>query len=764
VRHALLFLVAVAACVDAPDESTVSSDVITNPQVGGPWASNGTCATTIQYWVAANAPVPAQVVTYMNNAATNWGCSYAQAWHGAYSTGDDGLGAYKWFRTSATADVGYGTYNDCGVVYWNNETQCAYFLPARDTTCIGTGCSASSRAATSTALVLDRYKQLGYENALGVPISNPVPRSWTNTYYQLFTNGVITYHATYGAHALGGADATDRNLALEWRNRFGAHPTTSGSPPVYPLMQDAACTARVLGSTSCIATYRLGRFTKYRDLYVNETSWLIARDGWPRGFIVDGPNATAWVADAQTRTGYGTTPWSGGIGFPFEDNAQVGTTADGYPVYNQQFEWGNIIRQPTNCSSGAAVSTVTFANRSAMTIGATTSGFCPGAAIGPICNQDEQPWIPFTAPGGAAGQYRFRCSPNFSELPLGVEIQSPPGAASIFVIDPVFRDWRDGRKVEDAIAQDGLPTANEACTTTNSWCQQIFGEAAIYREFGADETFRVAGSYFDKHMELGGTESCLGLPTADTPRPGQPRIQPFTGGSIIESTDGVAFASCATQLYDIYCWFPEVRGAVTDNIHERFPGGDTAFFYFNRHGEDEKAGRIPGFLGLTTTPNGGKVLYDTNVWASNFQGPQAVLGQFGERVKWEFFHGSGGGVSTRVYPLIFGQKCVSVPQSSNGTTTPPTPGFKNSKIREDDECWGCDDDVGYVRWDYAGLCDAAWQVSDTGWSDVIHNTRDNGGASGSFVSFDYRQFCYRCRNQTSSTAPCTTGVDPSWSR
>jgi hypothetical protein len=763
-RLVLVILTPLTACsgLDEEDIAQDSSAVITTPREGGPWGSNGTCATSIAYYVAPNGSVPSQVQTYMNNAATNWGCSYFQNWHGAYSTGNNGLGAYKWFRTSATADVGYGTYNDCGLAYWNNDSQCAYFLPARNTTCVGASCTANSRSASSSDLILAKYKNLGFENGLGMPISNPVPKSWTNTYYQLFTNGVITYHATYGAKALGGSDATDQKLALAWRDRFGAHPGATGAPPAYPLTQDTGCTARVVGSTLCASIYRTGRYTKFWDFYQNLASWIIARDGWDKAFIVDGLDASAWVQDAQTRTGYGLTPWSGGIGFPLENAQQVGTTS-GRPIYNQQFEYGNIVRQPSDCNTGTNVSTVHYANAAPLTIDANIVGFCPGASIGPTCIQEDQAWVPFTIPGGGGtGQYQLICSPFAPEWPRGIRVQwstaGQPFGPLVTIHDPVFTEWKGTLKIEQAFNAYGLPRSEEICSEATGWCAQEFDRSAMYREYGHFDVFKVNGVFFSRHEEIGGIFGCLGLPTSDSPTGAFPRTQTFVGGTITETSAGNAAVDCTTQLFDTYCWFPEVRGAKTTDIHEGIT--TEAYFYWNISPEgDTKSGRPPAFLGLPTTP-GGMATYDNNVFGNNFQGPTLV---HGDRDQWEFTSREAlGGFSTRIYPLIYGQKCITVPQNANGTSTPPDGGWKNSKIREDDECWGCDDTVGYVRWNYYDLCNDVWLQGDTGWSANQRSTPENNGVSGDFEFFDYRHYCYRCRNQTTSHEECTTGVDTSW--
>src|SRR5262245_11070082 len=101
-KHVLgVSLAILTACSGLEEEvSQDGSAIVTTPRIGGPWGSLGTCSTSIGYWIEPNGSVPSQVVAYMNNAAANWGCSYSPSWHGAYSTGADGLGAYKWFRTS----------------------------------------------------------------------------------------------------------------------------------------------------------------------------------------------------------------------------------------------------------------------------------------------------------------------------------------------------------------------------------------------------------------------------------------------------------------------------------------------------------------------------------------------------------------------------------------------------------------------------------------------------------------------------------------
>ena len=89
---------AVVAC------STPASTRISSQAAGGPWGSYPTCSTTSNL-VAPHGPVPSQVVTYMDNAAKNWGCSY-QVWSNqASSTDSDGLGAYKWYPLLVDEEV-----------------------------------------------------------------------------------------------------------------------------------------------------------------------------------------------------------------------------------------------------------------------------------------------------------------------------------------------------------------------------------------------------------------------------------------------------------------------------------------------------------------------------------------------------------------------------------------------------------------------------------------------------------------------------------
>lgn len=302
-----------------------SSALVTNPTVGGPFGSASTCASGAGLRVGPGAAVPAPVVAYLDAAAANWGLTHYPAYHLAASTGADGLGAYKWYRGS---NNGWA-----GVAYWNNETQCAYYVPNTPSSCLGTGCTVQPNGTAPQ--LYQKYAALGWEDGvLGLPISNPVRWGWAGVTYQLFTNGVITYDATHGAHYAGGPDEDARALAEAWKRQFGASPTSG--PATYAFMDDPVCTNTTGAPGDCAQSAgKDGRVVRIWDAYWGKPAYALARTGWDRGYVVWGPHAEVWTREA------GATPWRT-TGFPLSD---LKTLPSGHELY--RFEDATLYRTPS---------------------------------------------------------------------------------------------------------------------------------------------------------------------------------------------------------------------------------------------------------------------------------------------------------------------------------------------------------------------------------------------------------------------------------
>ncbi|MEO8552061.1 MAG: hypothetical protein ABI678_18920, partial [Kofleriaceae bacterium] len=299
-RTALLLL---AACADEPDEGLKSSELVVNPTIGGPFGSLETCSST-PIIISANGEVTKGATSLMDNAAANWGHTNAPETFAAASTGSDGLGASKWYRGSGR------TATKALLVYWNNATQCAYVVPNTATTCMGLQCEA--RSLDTSNHVYRKYAALELEDGvLGMPISNPIRFGGTSVTYQLFTNGVITYDAAYGAHYAGGPEPEALALARGWMRAFGV--STTAGPAAYPFMEDASCTSTRAALGNCTQDGgKNGRYAKVFDRAAQLPAYFLARTGWTESYPVWGNYAAEWMRIA------GPQPWNT-HGFPLAD-------------------------------------------------------------------------------------------------------------------------------------------------------------------------------------------------------------------------------------------------------------------------------------------------------------------------------------------------------------------------------------------------------------------------------------------------------------
>lgn len=115
-----------------------------NPTEGGPYGNLQTSLCTnlpgsYCYVPAAGDPVgtAGAIVAYMDNAARNWGCNWNL---GSRTPSDLGGGSWsKWYGNESDGAQG------CGLAYWNQARQAAYFLPRSER---GTNVAAASQGAT----------------------------------------------------------------------------------------------------------------------------------------------------------------------------------------------------------------------------------------------------------------------------------------------------------------------------------------------------------------------------------------------------------------------------------------------------------------------------------------------------------------------------------------------------------------------------------------------------------------------------------------
>jgi hypothetical protein len=178
-----------------------------------------------------------------------------------------------------------------------------------------------------------------------------------------------------------------------------------------------------------------------------------------------------------------------------------------------------------------------------------------------------------------------------------------------------------------------------------------------------------------------------------------------------------------------YSSYPLITGAAIWDAHESSFDGPKGFLYFV-HASSEKTGNLPASLG-------GLSGWDTDVWASNFQGPYR---EEKDRMQWEWT--ADGSIETcyRHYPAVFCQQSASTPSGFYAQTY---------AVREDDDWGNPDDSVGGFEIDHTRCkTDVFDQGIDNGWSSEYSSTR-----MGDINNVNYKLFCETHRRCT-ATAPC----------
>jgi len=166
-----------------------------------------------------------------------------------------------------------------------------------------------------------------------------------------------------------------------------------------------------------------------------------------------------------------------------------------------------------------------------------------------------------------------------------------------------------------------------------------------------------------------------------------------------------------------------VESAITD-IHENGMNGPWGFAFFV-DAKKVKTGEIPATLGGEN--------FDTNVWASNFQGPELLKDK---RDKHEWTADGELQVSKRKYPLVFHQRCHSAPSEFQKLIV---------KVKEDDEGFSPDDEIGAFEADLT-KCAGVLSRAREGWTEV-HVSKGlkygikKGPADIKYVALKY--WCYK---------------------
>lgn len=196
--------------------------------------------------------------------------------------------------------------------------------------------------------------------------------------------------------------------------------------------------------------------------------------------------------------------------------------------------------------------------------------------------------------------------------------------------------------------------------------------------------------------------------------------------------------------YDYYCGMPEIRFAQIADAHEcdstSALGCGRAFMYFGEAGT-EKTGNLPSRIGSD--------LYDTNVWASNFQGPYLVSDSR-QQFEWGTSFSSLDRISSRVYPALYATSCAAV--SVGGA--PAAPLRKWLHVYEDDEWINPDDYVGGAAFDESACVTDVWSKGLAyGWTGLHSAT-----VSQDVGEVTYRTWCWRCLDATTCSAHGAPGI------
>jgi hypothetical protein len=431
-----------------------SSAAVINPTVGGPAYSITTYAATSlggSYAWSRLGPPPlntaAAVLPYMNNAATNWGCSYNQGANPVVALPVPGTtpvqyNFYKLYGTPANPASG------CGIVYWNRARQAAYFQSTND-----------AINPTTSAAIRAEWGAHGYEaGILGMPISNPVPTGWAGVTYQLFTRGIITYHPTFGAHHLGGAAADDLALAVAFESALGLGPSVSGSPPAYALTQEPGCANSTTAVPYACGAGQIGKYSQFHDAYWDPlfyrggNSEVYVRLGDPVAFV-------AWEPILQ-QIGLTFPPgvdlWNTPMGIPLSNLTTFAVDGQGRALQAQQFEKGKVTWKPDNNCSGSGAH-FQYGSRTDNTYVATPilngaplymptgqsalADLC-NAGINWTCHDTHLTPVPFSV-AGRSGSYFWKCDNgdgNHGQI-NGITINFSDGS-SRSIDNYIFDGWR----------------------------------------------------------------------------------------------------------------------------------------------------------------------------------------------------------------------------------------------------------------------------------------------------------------------------------
>ncbi|HYD50077.1 MAG TPA: hypothetical protein VEB21_17090 [Terriglobales bacterium] len=209
------------------------------------------------------------------------------------------------------------------------------------------------------------------------------------------------------------------------------------------------------------------------------------------------------------------------------------------------------------------------------------------------------------------------------------------------------------------------------------------------------------------------------------------------------------FASIVTGLvahplpsYGLDCALPVVVRAAVRDIHESWWNGPIGYGFVEGMG-GEKSGDLPARVGRDPERR-----FDSDVYASNFQGPVAVQHP-NLRQQWEWTAAGSGAVevSQRSYPLMVARRC-----SANASTLPEV----IVRVGEHDEWPLHNDGIGSFAVEL-NTCAEVLGSRRSGWT-AVHRSEGKPHVAGSDASdiayVDWLVWCYRC----DSDSDCEDGI------
>jgi hypothetical protein len=181
----------------------------------------------------------------------------------------------------------------------------------------------------------------------------------------------------------------------------------------------------------------------------------------------------------------------------------------------------------------------------------------------------------------------------------------------------------------------------------------------------------------------------------------------------------------------VECALPIVVRAAVRDIHESWFNGPVGYGFIEAMG-NEKAGMLPITVGREPVRR-----FDTDVYASNFQGPVAVHHP-NLRSQWEWTADGEPQESDRSYPLLAARRCAARAGALPAVIV---------RIAEHDEWPFANDAVGAFAVDLAACRAVLSATRRSGWSEIQRSdgqAYDQTDSTADVVFVEYVTWCYRC--------------------